>query len=447
MNYKAKAIASYLNKSGWAMREQNNQVTVMNKNISLHGLDDSETLDVEVTYDVRTNKLTMVTSLNHSDENEALEMHWDAYFCLYNRHDNSEMVKRLNLIIKHNLSKQLSTVIEDLYPILEHEYTEASKVDLEIRIFRKDNHNSATFRKAYSMQEHFDGLPNSHGKAIAAKIFPDDHYVVHVDALENLNLESALRREFQIPTRNHIIRKIHSPLQSAFKGYEPHSFSNESILVKRVTVGLCYAEVNKEWEQEYSNSQYQNALGKLPNNFVEDTEAIQYNEEKTKYYLKEGIGPVYLKDTTSGLSIFSVVEGEKSTYEPWRLIGSEIKEVCDEQQISLLPHGPEFDLFLSQLIFQPAKIDGQVNFDCPLAIELLGADPDHPAWNDTDIVYHPGTGTHFTYNRVDKEYSTAVTHDIYCSKSLRIAAIGIFEWSLIECDYLQMIYKNWPSYD
>ena len=125
------------------------------------------------------------------------------------------------------------------------------KTELQISIARKGKGATYTFTGFYTMCEHANGKPNEDGKAVAAEKYPNEDCVVQVSPLDNPELEVAVAKEFGLEGNLIALPKVHNPLQSCFKAYYPKVIAGKELLIYEVSFGVCFAEVNTEWENEF----------------------------------------------------------------------------------------------------------------------------------------------------------------------------------------------------
>ena len=125
------------------------------------------------------------------------------------------------------------------------------KVELQISIARKGKGTTHTFTGFYSMQEHANGKPNEDGKAVAAEKYPNEDCVVQVSPLDNPELEKAVAEEFELTGNLIALPKIHNPSQSCFTAYYTKTIAGKELLIYEVSFGICFAEVNTEWVNEF----------------------------------------------------------------------------------------------------------------------------------------------------------------------------------------------------
>jgi len=124
------------------------------------------------------------------------------------------------------------------------------QTELQISIARKGKGITDTLTGFYTMHEHANSKPIEDGKAFAAKKYPNEHCVVQVSPLENIELENAVANEYGLSGKQIALPKVHNPLQSCFTAYSAKTIAGVELLVYEVSFGVCFAEVNKEWLNE-----------------------------------------------------------------------------------------------------------------------------------------------------------------------------------------------------
>lgn len=124
------------------------------------------------------------------------------------------------------------------------------KIELLISIAQKGKGTTHTFTDFYTMREHFNGKPIEDGKAVAAEKYPNEDYIVQVSPLDNPELEKAVAEEFGLEGKLIALPKIHNPSQSSFTAYYPKTIAGKELLIYEVSFGICFAEINAEWESE-----------------------------------------------------------------------------------------------------------------------------------------------------------------------------------------------------
>ncbi len=125
---------------------------------------------------------------------------------------------------------------------------------LEVTIVRKGEGVTDRFTKAYSMQDHFDCLPQKDGQAFAKKKYGNEQVACQVKPLPQPEVESLIRHTLGLPDDSMLLAKVHNPTQSTFAGYYRKTISGVELLLKDVSAGTCYAVVNHGWMSELKDA-------------------------------------------------------------------------------------------------------------------------------------------------------------------------------------------------
>lgn len=122
---------------------------------------------------------------------------------------------------------------------------------LRVSIFQKGKGETASFDRAYTLQEDFNTVPVIDGDAHAKENMGlTSDYTVAVRAMPDSELEAAVSHYLSAHADN-LFDQVINPLQSCFKNYRLVSLCGKLIAISTpYSFGYRYGVVNPEWVVE-----------------------------------------------------------------------------------------------------------------------------------------------------------------------------------------------------
>lgn len=134
------------------------------------------------------------------------------------------------------------------------------KEPLRISVSKKDAGEVSSFISEYTMHEHFDGIPERHGVAVARYVeeIREGNYIVSIHPLPDDKLKKAVMKHLGVtglePGQFVMDAVVINPFQLAYRYYEIVSLDDHAVAISKPhSFGYRYGKIIPEWVEEYNS--------------------------------------------------------------------------------------------------------------------------------------------------------------------------------------------------